>query len=450
MESLATDGVLGSVTVKLPRHSVESFIAFMWWLVTDADRARSFATTLRAAGAVMTMLELTDWTKTSRVKAQMKDIEKRCGVEAEPCTQTTRRMIGIMIHETISKTCSLGSDSKLNEILQDRTEALLVLELAGGLRVGEATSSGDLHGLDANDVAFLTPISGGTSSDGLGTTVEVKILDSKTGLGRHAAFMYVTEGTLQLRAGFIIDKWCRQAGLKMVGSKDGGFSVLSPSYWVARVMLSSMSKERLQRFVKAVLDTKCEVIAEQAKAIVSYAKKRFESKTLDDQVRYVNVAGGHEVSAGIFDVKLMLARDWLEGQGFGAETFIVPGPLIRATLGKKLTHMPLATGSTYTHLIKAMKSAYEISKEMNVPDPEIDLQGLEPRFGNHSLRRHSDKVAREALSRELHGSMSEVTKRVIDYFYGWLLKDMTKDMQLHYAGLDRPSRRVLARVTRFL
>mmetsp|Transcript_41993 Transcript_41993/g.89661 ORF Transcript_41993/g.89661 Transcript_41993/m.89661 type:complete len:133 (+) Transcript_41993:974-1372(+) len=38
------------VEVVLPRSSVESFISFMWWLVKDADRARSFATTLEQRG----------------------------------------------------------------------------------------------------------------------------------------------------------------------------------------------------------------------------------------------------------------------------------------------------------------------------------------------------------------------------------------------------------------
>ena len=90
MNEILAEGDGKLFAVRLPRHNIESFITFMWWLVTDAERARSFATIMRTAGAVMTMLELTDWTKTGRVKAQIKDIEKRCGVEAEPCTQSTR------------------------------------------------------------------------------------------------------------------------------------------------------------------------------------------------------------------------------------------------------------------------------------------------------------------------------------------------------------------------
>ena len=92
---------------------------------------------------------------------------------------------------------------------------------------------------------------------------------------------------------------------------------------------------------------------------------------------------------------------------------------------------------------------------MAEPDVELDLQGLdEPKWGNHSLRRHSDKVARESMHKHAERQSGPVfvvvDKRLIDYFYGWLLKEMSKDMQLHYAGLDRPSRRGLARVSMFL
>ena len=49
--------------------------------------------------------------------------------------------------------------------------ALLALELLGGMRVGEATSAVDLHGLAANDLCFASPAMGGVD-DGLGETVE--------------------------------------------------------------------------------------------------------------------------------------------------------------------------------------------------------------------------------------------------------------------------------------
>ena len=96
-----------------------------------------------------------------------------------------------------------------------------------------------------------------------------------------------------------------------------------------------------------------------------------------------------------------------------------------------------------------MKAAYEISSKMKEPDEELDLQGKAPKFSNHSLRRHADKLARDSLHRHEADGVLGVTKQLIDFFFGWLIKEMVKDMQLHYAGLDTPSRRILARVTMF-
>ena len=86
--------------------------------------------------------------------------------------------------------------------------------------------------------------------------------------------------------------------------------------------------------------------------------------------------------------------------------------------------------------------------EEGVDDLDFDLQGhLEAKFGNHSLRRMADGIAQEALRQ---GLIPDVTKQIVDFFFGWLLKEMSHDMQLHYAGLDRPARRLLAQVTSML
>ena len=437
--------------VVLPRHSIESFATFMWWLVTDADRARSFATIMRAAGSVMTMLELTDWTKTARIKAQIKEIAKICGVEPEPCTQTTRRIVKIMIGTTISAGCSKGASKELNLLLIKRTLALLTLELMAGLRVGEATSSGDLHGLSANGICFLVPACEATKDD-LGTTVEVRVLDSKTGPGRYAAFVAKSKGELGFTGLKYMNDWLLASKISTDTEVKGGYRVVTPNYWVARVNVASMSNQGLKAFLAAAERSLCPEIFKNYKATEKYAKERHGATSLDADYRYVNVAGGSKIGDNQFDTALMMARDWLEESGYGKYSSMVPGPLIRATLGKKLTHMPLATKSTYTHLAGAMEEAYEISSKMEEPDVEFDLQGLDaPKWGNHSLRRHSDKVARESLKKHTEmGLEGQVTKQLIDFFYGWLLKDMNKDMQWHYAGLDRWARRALARVSMYM
>ena len=179
-------------------------------------------------------------------------------------------------------------------------------------------------------------------------------------------------------------------------------------------------------------------------------QERFGASNLGEENRYVNVIGGMKLRPLLFSEEIRSVVGWLDSKGWGEYVSTVPGPLVRATFGKVLTHMPLATKSTYTHLISAMKDAYDISIKMEEPDVEFDLQGLKvAKWGNHSLRRHSDKVAREALKLHKAAGVDEVNKQLIDYFYGWLLKEMNKDMQLHYAGLDRTSRRVLARVSMY-
>ena len=356
LEHITGTGGAASMVI-LPRHSMEAFIAFMWWLVTSADGARSFGTTMRAAGAVMTMLELVNWTKSSRVKAQIKEIEKKFGVEPEPCTQTTHRIIAIMIDETIIEVCSKGKDSNLNDMMIFRTQALLVLELMAGLRVGEATSSGDLHGLEANDLCFLKPACASTD-DGLGETVEVHIRDSKTGPGRHAAFVSVSKGEGALRGGQSMKDWINAAKVEMELRVDGGFEVESPNYWVARLNLVSFTAKQLERFLFAVKNSLCEPIIRQAAAIRKYSMERLGAKNLASEARYVNVAGGARYAAGggyTYNVDLMAAWKWfLDEQGFGAHAVIEPGPLIRATLGTTLTHMLLTTKSTYTHLVASI------------------------------------------------------------------------------------------------
>ena len=356
-----------------------------------------------------------------------------------------------MLSETIVKVCSKGRHEDLNHLLCLRTEALLVLELLGGLRVGEATSSGDLHGIEANSVCFLEPASSATA-DQLGETVEVVVADSKTGYGRHSAFVANTIGPCAIDGGPIMMRWIQGAGMCMSVKTEGGYVVRSPSYWVARVNVGPWNKNKLDRFLQAVVNTTNEVVAPQTSSIIKYAKETHRATNLSEELRYVNVAGGCKYDDGSFDDALVSVREWLEQQGVGKYTTLVPGPLIRSTLGKVLTHMPLSTGSTYTHLVGAMKEAAEISEKLAEPDEELDLQGLtKPKWGNHSLRRHSDKVARESLHKHDNKiSKIEVNKQLIDYFYGWMLKERHKDMQLHYAGLDRFTRRGLARVTMFL
>ena len=254
-QSVISSGGGSPAEVRLPRNCMESFIAFMWWLVTDADRARSYATTLRAAGALMSMHELDDWTKHSRVKAISREIEKMCCVEHTPCTQTTKRIVGIMVDKTITTVCGIGRSAALNRVLAARTFALLALELLGGIRVGEATSSGDLHGVVANDTSFFTPLDSSVD-DGLGETVEAIIRDSKTGPSRHIAFVAITR-TSHLQGGRWMRQWIQASCVEMTITHEAGLRVERPDYWVVRVSVAAMSKAELEKFMVRVTNSLC-------------------------------------------------------------------------------------------------------------------------------------------------------------------------------------------------
>jgi len=165
------------------------------------------------------------------------------------------------------------------------------------------------------------------------------------------------------------------------------------------------------------------------------------AKTLSEEERYVNIAGGPRDSGAIRQ-----AEQWCERYGMGSFMDVVKGPLLRATARGRVwqvTHMPLKPGSTYAHVAKALLRAWEINQERGVVDSELDLEGLDkPKFGNHGNRRHADKRASD--SKEETG----VTSGQIDDHFGWDQKQRRKISQLHYHG--RVQRLQRARVTMML
>ena len=107
---------------------------------------------------------------------------------------------------------------------------------------------------------------------------------------------------------------------------------------------------------------------------------------------------------------------------------VVPGPLMRATHGKRLglAHMPLQPTSTYDTIHSCWGEAYRRAN-LSSPDPELDLRGLsEPLWGHHSARRGADTVARH--DRAATGA----TEEEIDLVFGWQEALHSQRMQRHY------------------
>ena len=148
--------------------------------------------------------------------------------------------------------------------------------------------------------------------------------------------------------------------------------------------------------------------------------------------RYVNVVGGPAYCSDIAIVCEELTR-----AGFGDWIEVVPGPLMRATHGRKLgySHMPLDAGSTYQLLGQVMERAWEELRR-GPPDPELDLQGFEePLWGHHSFRRFADTVARQTMA------ITGATEQDIDLYFGWMERFYNQKMQVHYESrFDRTRR----------
>ena len=137
---------------------------------------------------------------------------------------------------------------------------------------------------------------------------------------------------------------------------------------------------------------------------------------------------------------------YLQGAGFAQFTSVVPGPLLRATSGATLTHMPLVTGSTFVTIKDILERSMVIANQVS-PDKDLDLQGqLAPSWANHSLRRLADTTARRYMNDETHGG-ERVKKWEIDLLLGWNEAEMKKDTQLHYATMGVMERVKQARIT---
>ena len=103
------------------------------------------------------------------------------------------------------------------------------------------------------------------------------------------------------------------------------------------------------------------------------------------------------------------------------------------------------TSSADLHIRDALDAAYQKIKDSGVIDPELDLpQGLEPKWGQHSFRRHADRKAQQTKEK------TKATVDEIDWLFGWRLKELRATMQNWYKGWDRRARLQLARITQWV
>ena len=408
-----------------PRHSCESFKGFVSWMVTDAARAGSLDTVIRSAGALMTKLGLTDWTKDKGVKALIAQLSDLAAHEKLPQTLSTRLMLVGLIFEVLPR--------RYQGRLLSRWDVTIKLESVCGMRIGEIT--GELHGLLAKDIVILTDRTSGERF------VDVKVADSKTGHTRYISVVgKTTRSKINVADGLLLlaSDW----GINLLWKSEGAYDIIHFDYWVVRVSLLALGAGELSALKLAIVNSTVKAVSAMSAYLLETIRARINAKGGDEK-KHINLWGGPRTAPQA----QMLMRE-LKARGVGgARISHMPGPLLRATCsrGSGITHTAMDPKSTLSQVGSLMNEAFDEVCNNHSHDPELDLMGRTvPYFRNHANRRFADKVAREAMRR---GLVSDVD---IDIFFGWKQKEHAQNSQLHYAGEGRGDRVRRSLVTRDL
>ena len=103
-------------------------------------------------------------------------------------------------------------------------------------------------------------------------------------------------------------------------------------------------------------------------------------------MRYVNVTGGARD-----DEKVRSALAWLKAKGFAAFACLTPGPLIRATSGYTLTHMPSVTLTRPSPYRACKEAQVKVDKECEFAE-EADCDEKQD-----SVHKFCDRTAKATL-----------------------------------------------------
>lgn len=438
--------VLDGDTVVLPRNNLTSFKNMMTWMARDGNRALSLDSWFRSAGAFFTKLadettrapgrpQVTDFTKLGSVKVHFKELTNEIGVEHEPATACTPRMLKLAVEEVIPERCG-------NEFLESRETVQFDFEGVGGCRIGEVCGGGETHGLLANKVAILTDEETGLE------VVEGHLEHSKTGFSRYLDMRGTTE-TSGIEVAQHIRNYWKAAKIPVRVTRQAGIKIERPDFYVVRVSLLGVGPAENQvpftRLMAYLTKSKDPSVLEHLATSRSKGQQRVKVEGSESQLKkYINVAEGRGDS-----MELVQIRDELRALGFTAN--VVPGPFLLASTGGRKsarTIMPLSTSGAFTLtkeiLTKAFTKANANPTDQD-PDLEIDLAaGEEPKWSTHSLRRLADTVAQRYRER------SGTSEAEIDIYFGWNERVLLKAMQTHYNGLSMRQRMKMSKITGML
>jgi len=420
--------------IALPVDSTAALKMFLTWIVRQKHRERSLPSLWRVMGSYMIRTGRLNLTHGANgdAKAHYASLLDEHGVEEEPRTAATPRMIYFLFHGgVIAKFCPMA-------FIESRTGLDVCCETGLGMRVGEALTGGDYHGLKASHLCILQRL-----TDGL-VTIEGMLEHSKTKFKRYVNCLGTTRGKAALPFEQTLRRYWREAGMKVVSWEEGGYRVTTVDYMVLRVSFLGMKQDKFDQLLRLLTISSVVEVRRAAASLAERARKRYEAKHSKDK-RYINVIGGETDCKQIAKVAFELSEAGFGSPGEGKPGFfaVVPGPLLRATDGQRISHMPVDPSTTYGTLHKMMEEAHSLANPPGDPDPWLDLQGLdEPLWGHHSFRRCADSVARATMSQT--GS----TEDDIDLIFGWQEKMYNQRMQYHYA--TRFNREKRYRVTMLL
>ena len=286
--------------IKLPVDSPASLMLFCTWLIRQRDRERSLVGIWRIAGIYMVRTGRPNLTSLSgEAKAHYSSLLDEHGVEEHPRTAVTPRMMYFLFHGgVIAKHCP-----KL--FIEKRTKVDSFLEGACGLRVGEALTGGDYHGLLASHLFILVRL-----SDGL-VTIEGVLEHSKTKFKRYVNCLGKTLGKAAIPCEQSLREYWDAAGFKKVGWEEGGYRVTTVDYVVLRVSFLGMKQERFDLLLQLLEKSKVLDVRRASASLAHRAKQRYTAKHSKDK-RYINITGGATGCDNIAQVSLELSE-----AGFG-------------------------------------------------------------------------------------------------------------------------------------
>lgn len=424
----------------MPHSGLVPFKNFLSWFVVSSERSLSLRSMLIGAESMLTKLGLPNFPKMPEVKAHVKMLERNHGLESTPSTTATPMMMQEMQETTIPNRFKV-------RVLVYRWIVMFLMEGLGGLRIGEATSGGDFHGVLANNSCIVMDQT--AEAEWAKEVVEVRLEHSKTG---HARYVDIAGETVRskLQLAKYLRLYWEEAGIETDMVEEGNLKIVRPDAWVVKITMLGMTSDDVEQLIAWLGKAeRSGGVRAYAKASQRAARDRFKPQGPGSQAKkHVNIAGGRGAStvlggayaeARAFIRRLMADR--ITKEEADEMVAVVPRPLVISTQHPMMGLDPGSTSGTMKELLTAACEA------VGANDPHLSAQlRAEAKWTSHSLRRAADTEARRSKDVTDQGR-KPVTASEIDLFFGWHEEELSKDMQIHYSTLSLAERLSQARIT---